>query len=170
MCEWPTSRTEVLTISSCRNRWEQRRTATHLSMCDHDLVWPEQVRRSELQRLHVEPWPENSWALASQSYLGPVLPDVDPRRKASDHAGTGPRMSPAALAKMRKHPCGHWQGVGRGSILTVDATESQEGKVQRNSKIPVAMLMGRSPTQGAWMVRSFPLKFQETQSTCSGGV
>ena len=58
----------------------------------------------------------------------------------------------------------------REVILTVDATESQEGKVQRNSKIPVAMLMGRSPTQGAWMVRSFPLKFQETQSTCSGGV
>lgn len=45
---------------------------------------------------------ENSWALASQSYLDPVLPDVDPRRKASDRAGTGPRMSPAALAKMRK--------------------------------------------------------------------
>lgn len=32
------------------------------------------------------------------------------------------------------------------------------------------MLMGRSPTQGAWMVWSFPPKFQETQSTCSGGV
>lgn len=71
-------------------------------MCDHDVVWPEQVRRSELQGLHVEPWPEKSWALASQSYLDPVLPDVDPRKKASDRAGTGPRMSPAALAKMWK--------------------------------------------------------------------
>lgn len=50
-----------------------------------------------------------------------------------------------------------WQlaGSGQGKVLTVDATESKISKVQRNSKIPAAMLMGRS-LNPRWMVWSFP--------------
>lgn len=102
VCERPTSRTEVLTISSYRNTDGNRELPPTCQCVITTWCGQSRWRRSELQGLHVEPWPENSWALASQSYLDPVLPDVDPRKKASDHAGTGPRMSPAVLAKMWK--------------------------------------------------------------------
>lgn len=57
---------------------------------------------------------ENSWALASQSYLDPVLPDVDPRRrKASDHAGT-PKSVPGSVSQNAEIAMWPLAGSGQG--------------------------------------------------------